>query len=136
VPRAVHTYACTRAYIHAHTSGKVAALSGKVRRDGGAFSCRMHGNRAAARKVEQETCRESRSRKLNFRKARLLHRSFSSLSFSLSLSLLANRLVRNSREDGLQFSERLRLIRFPIISATSFRIVALLARGYACRSPA
>lgn len=65
-----------------------------------------------ARKVEQETCRESRSRKLDFREA---HSLFPSLSCILSLS--ANRLVCNSREDGPQFSGRARLVvRFSIIS--------------------
>jgi len=57
-----------------------------------------------------------------------------SLALFLSLSVLANRLVRNSREDDLQFSKRLRLIRFPIISATSLRIVACsrVARARLC----
>lgn len=49
---------------------EVAALAGK--RPENAFSCHARGNRAAARKVERETCRESRSRKHDFRKARSL----------------------------------------------------------------
>lgn len=66
-------------------------------------------------KSSGETCRESRSRKLDFRKAHSL-----SLSLFLASLFRLNILVCNSRQDGPQFSGRAHLVvRFSIISATS-----------------
>lgn len=55
------------------------------------------GNRTAARKVEWETCRKSRSRKLDFRKSTHTHTHLPSLpAFFSSCLFRSTRLVCNS----------------------------------------
>lgn len=139
----IHICAHTRIHARIHRTGRSRYVSWESPARWRCVFARAsaRGNRAAARKVERATCRESRSRKLDFPKAHsfallVLPRPSVPLfspSPPLSLFLSTSKLVCNSREDDPQFSARVHpVLRSSIISATQLYDVCTCASFVVC----